>query len=134
MAIRSKRFCRCPGCKALTGDPSGYCPEHRYLYEEQTRRRDVRRGTAKERGYDSRWARYSRAYLAQPNHRLCALRIDEGCAIVAQCVDHIDPPDGPRDPRFWDPANHQPACIHCNSVKGHRMIKGRDWQQTAADR
>jgi 5-methylcytosine-specific restriction protein A len=35
-------------------------------------------------------------------------------------VDHIDPPDGPGDPRFWDTANHQPACIHCNSVKGHK--------------
>ncbi|MBQ8129987.1 MAG: HNH endonuclease [Clostridia bacterium] len=124
MAHRSKRFCRCPGCSQLTSDPSGYCEDHRHLFDEQTRRRDLRRGTAKARGYDSRWARYSKAFLAQPGHQLCALRIDEGCAIVAQCVDHIDPPDGPRDPRFWDPANHQPACIHCNSVKGHRLIVG----------
>ena len=119
------RFCRFPGCAALTKDPSGYCPEHRYIFEEQEKARDVRRGSAKERGYDSRWARYSKAFLSQPGHQLCALRLDEGCAVVAQCVDHIVPPNGNRDPLFWDPANHQPACIHCNSVKGHRSIRGK---------
>ena len=125
MSTRAARFCRCPGCRQLTRDASGYCDDHRYIWEEQQRRRDLRRGTACERGYDGRWARYARAYLRQPSHQLCALRLDGGCAIVAQCVDHIDSPDGPGDPRFWDPANHQPACIHCNSVKGDRMIVGR---------
>lgn len=124
MSLRNARFCREPGCSALTKHVSGYCEAHRGKWEEMNRRRDLRRGTAKERGYDSRWARYSKAFLAQPGHQLCALRLDEGCAIVAQCVDHIDPPDGPGDPRFWDPDNHQPACIHCNSVKGDKKIKG----------
>ena len=85
----------------------------------------MRRGSARERGYDSRWSAYSKWYLAQPNHQLCALRLDEGCAVVAQCVDHIDPPDDRHDPRFWNPENHQPACIHCNSVKGHRFMRGK---------
>ena len=125
MAVRARRFCRCPGCRELTGDPSGYCGQHREMYDAQVRQRDARRGSAKERGYDARWARYSKAFLAQPGHQLCALQLDGGCAIVAQCVDHIDPPEGPGDPKFWDPANHQPACIHCNSVKGHRRIVGR---------
>ncbi len=25
--------------------------------------------------------------------------------------------DGPRDPRFWDPGNHQPLCKSCHSHK-----------------
>ena len=124
MSLRNTRFCREPGCSALTKHVSGYCEKHRGKWEEMNRRRDIRRGSASERGYDSRWARYSRAFLREPGHQLCALRLDNGCAIVAQCVDHIDPPDGPRDPRFWDPDNHQPACIHCNSVKGNKNIKG----------
>ena len=56
-------------------------------------------------------------------NQFCSLRLP-GCTFIAQCVDHIDPPDGPDDPRFWDKNNHQPACIHCNSVKGHRKIVG----------
>ena len=32
--------------------------------------------------------------------------------------------NGAISPKFWDKANHQPACIHCNSVKGHKNIKG----------
>lgn len=120
------RICAYPGCGALTR--GRYCGAHQEAGEAEARQRDrqadARRGSARERGYSSRWDRYSRAYLAQPGHQLCALHLDEGCAIVAQCVDHIDPPTSPADPRFWDPANHQPACIHCNSVKGHRKIVG----------
>ncbi len=122
---RAKRFCRHPGCRELTGHESGYCEAHRGEWEEKNRARDVRRGTARARGYDSKWAGYSKRFLSRPENQLCALKLDEKCAVLAQCVDHIDPPDGPCDPRFWDPANHQPACIHCNSVKGHRRIVGK---------
>lgn len=125
MSVRNKRFCRFAGCSSLTSHFSGYCEKHRAIWEEQNKARDQRRGTARERGYDSRWARYSRAYLKQPGHQLCALRLDSGCAVVAQCVDHIVPPESKSDPLFWNPENHQPACIHCNSVKGHRTIRGK---------
>ena len=125
MSIRAKRFCRYPGCGELTGHESGYCEAHRGEWERMNQARDRRRGTAQERGYDSRWARYSKWYLSLPEHQFCALRLDEKCAVLAQCVDHIDPPNGNRDPRFWDPGNHQPACIHCNSVKGHRRMTGK---------
>lgn len=122
---RAKRFCRWPGCGALTGDPSGYCDEHRGEWERKQQQREARRGSARQRGYDARWERYSRWFLSLPQNQFCALRLDEKCNVLAQCVDHIDPPDSPGDPRFWDPANHQPACIHCNSVKGHRRIVGK---------
>ena len=123
------RPCKHPGCPHLTRE--AYCEAHRGEAEAEAEARrerdqaaDRRRGSAQDRGYTSRWARYSKWFLRQPGHQLCALHLDEGCAVVAQCVDHIDPPDGPTDPRFWDPDNHQPACIHCNSVKGHRRIVG----------
>lgn len=93
--------------------------------QEQIHAQDERRGSSRQRGYDTRWSKYSRWYLSAPEHQLCALRLDDGCTMVARCVDHIAPPDGPGDPRFWDTANHQPACIHCNSVKGHKKIIGK---------
>lgn len=130
MAQRSMHFCQWPGCSNITADR--FCNEHRAAGEEQReqkqrdqkRRMDCRRGSARQRGYDTRWSKYSKWFLSQPHNQVCALHLDDGCAIIAQCVDHIDPPDGPNDPRFWDTANHQPACIHCNSVKGHRKITG----------
>ncbi len=85
---------------------------------------DKLRKNANQRGYNYQWGRYSKAYLAHPDHQLCALHLDGGCAIVAQCVDHIKPANGSGDPLFWDPTNHQPACIHCNSVKGRKFLRG----------
>lgn len=126
MAEKALHFCRHPGCGSLTTE--AYCDVHAELHagEQKTkdRERDRRRGSARERGYSSRWDRYSKAFLARPENKICKLHLDDGCTILADCVDHIDPPDGPGDPRFWDKKNHQPACIHCNSVKGHRALKG----------
>ena len=122
---RAKRFCRHAGCGTLTDHVSGYCEEHRAEWDEMNARRDRRRGTAYERGYDRRWNAYSRWYLRQPGHQLCVLHLDTGCAVIAQCVDHIVPPAGRNDPLFWDSTNHQPACIHCNSVKNDRVIRGK---------
>ena len=125
--FRSRRLCRYPGCAGFALKGHRYCQAH--AAEElaelraQEAARDRRRGSARQRGYDARWNCYSKWFLSLPGNQLCALRLDEGCAVVAQCVDHIDPPDGPDDPRFWDFKNHQPSCIHCNSVKGHRFMR-----------
>lgn len=128
MAKRMKMICRWPHCGALA-NKCGYCAAHAgAAAAEQLRRAkaaDMRRGSSRQRGYSARWDRYSKLFLAQPQNQFCALRLDAGCAIIAQCVDHIDPPDSASDARFWDPRNHQPACIHCNSVKGHRSIVGK---------
>lgn len=130
---RQARICAELGCTNLTRDPSGYCEVHRAAamaakeeHKKSWRRKtDERRGTAAERGYDARWSRYSKWYLKQQGHQLCALRISPRCAVVAQCVDHIDPPDSRCDPRFWDASNHQPACLACNTLKGHRFMVGK---------
>jgi 5-methylcytosine-specific restriction protein A len=120
MPQRLKRPCSQPGCPALVPVGERYCEKHR---KEVARRYDQERGTAHERGYTARWRHYSRWFLKQPENVFCRLQLP-GCTNLAQCVDHIDPPDGPNDPKFWDPNNHQSACIHCNSVKGRKVIRG----------
>lgn len=116
MAMKALRPCRKAGCSNLTRQ--GYCEQHKCLIGED----DRRRGTAHQRGYTSRWAKYSKWFLSQPGNQLCKLKLDDGCAYIAECVDHIQPVNSPNDPLFFEPTNHQPSCIHCNSVKGHRNM------------
>lgn len=118
-----RRRCLTPGCAALV--PAGRCAAHAQAY-------DQRRGTAQARGYDSRWARISRAWLAQ--FPLCGMRADgrrhaehsrctqEGRRVAAQCTDHI------RAMRLGgaplDRANLQSLCRRCNTVKGIALEGG----------
>lgn len=119
MPRRPLRPCSYPGCPVLVADGSR-CPEHK---RQEAQRYDQQRGSAHQRGYTPRWRRYSQWFIRQPENVFCRLQLP-GCTNLTQCVDHIDPPDGPSDPRFWDPNNHQGSCIHCNSVKGRRYLKG----------
>lgn len=118
MPTRPLRPCSKPGCPNLTTER--FCAEHK---KSEAQRYDKERGTAASRGYTYRWQKYVKWFLRQPENAFCKLQLF-GCKNISQCVDHIDPPDGPSDPRFWDPCNHQAACIHCNSTKGHRYMKG----------
>lgn len=123
MAIRAKHFCAHPGCNELTA--SRYCPMHQPAeYTDTARAYDARRGSAAQRGYDARWNRFSKRYLAHPDHQFCALHISARCAGRAQCVDHIRPLAGPDDPGRFDPENLQPACLACNTAKGNRTLLG----------
>jgi 5-methylcytosine-specific restriction endonuclease McrA len=81
---------------------------------------DKRRGSAKERGYDYKWYRYSQWFLKQPGNQFCKIK-GPRCKTLAKCVDHIQPPKSKDDPLFWDKNNHQAACIECNSWKGDRV-------------
>lgn len=114
MPEKSKKPCPYPGCTTLVD--KGYCERH-------TRPVADNRPNSRKRGYTKAWERYRAAYLAKPENALCALRLDGGCAIRAECVDHIVPHKGDRV-LFWDKGNHQPACLHCNSVKRDKTIKG----------
>jgi 5-methylcytosine-specific restriction enzyme A len=74
---------------------------------------DKRRPTAHARGYDSKWKRESKAFLAQPQHRLCAC----GCGRTADMVDHIVPHRGDMK-LFWSRSNWQPmASSPCHSSR-----------------
>lgn len=120
MAQRAKKPCAYPGCRELVAGGERHCEVHKKKVQQQA---DARRGSAHERGYTYRWRKYSAWFLRQPENAICKLQL-QGCSRVSECVDHIDPPDGPDDPRFWDTNNHQGACIHCNSAKGHRKMEG----------
>jgi 5-methylcytosine-specific restriction protein A len=78
--------------------------------------------SAQERGYTSRWARYSRRF--RKNHPLCADCFKRGIVKVGGHVDHVVPVSGPDDPLFWEPTNHQNLCETCHSVKTARQDGG----------
>lgn len=123
MATAAKKICNHPGCNQITS--GRYCAEHTpQAYTEQAKAYDRRRGSAAARGYDGRWHKFAAAYLRQPGHQFCALHISPRCNIIAECVDHIRPLRGPSDPGRFDPANLQPACLACNTLKGDREMRG----------
>lgn len=73
---------RCPG-RATHGS---YCAKHK---PQDWRAQDRKRGTAAQRGYDSRWAKVSKLWkLAHPLCEECGRR---GTIGPAQEVDHIIP-------------------------------------------
>ncbi len=82
-------------------------------------RADARRASASARGYDGKWQRESRAFLALPGNAWCAC----GCGERAEMVDHIRAPKG--DMRlFWDRSNWQPMTRACNTRKAIRAEGG----------
>ena len=113
IATKAKKPCSFPGCPSLVD--KGYCEQHKKQREN--------RGTAHQRGYTYKWAQYSKRFLSKPENTFCKLQL-EGCNNIAQCVDNIIAVNGANDPNFWHEDNDQPACLHCNTIKGKRTIKG----------
>ncbi|MGL9618308.1 HNH endonuclease [Bradyrhizobium sp. U531] len=109
MAWKPRRVCRCGKIIAATD-----------LCECQIRQKaeaDQRRPNATDRGYDSKWRRESKAFLALPQNRCCAC----GCGRVADCVDHKVPHRGDMK-LFWDRKNWQPlASSPCHASRKQRM-------------
>ena len=107
----------CRTCGKLAN--GSYCEEHlnkKQVEQKQERiRYDNSRGTAASRGYDSRWSRYSKQYRI--NRPLCVMCEKQGKLTLAECVDHIEPVDGPDDPMFWVESNHQGLCNTCHNLK-----------------
>src|SRR4051812_2558988 len=70
------QYCAQPSCSTLV--KKGRCSKH-------ATRMDVARGTAQQRGYDSQWATYSKAFRAQ--HPLCGQRADDSMdTIHSRCA------------------------------------------------
>jgi len=65
---RIKRPCNQPGCSELV--ENGKCDVHRASAEAQRLEVDRRRGTARNRGYDSNWERFRIWFLRR--HPICA--------------------------------------------------------------
>lgn len=78
-------------------------------------RADAARPSARARGYDSKWQRESKAFLARPENRCCAC----GCGQVADMVDHKVAHKGDKQ-LFWSRSNWQPMNRACNSRKAIR--------------
>jgi 5-methylcytosine-specific restriction enzyme A len=97
--------CAAPGCRVLVREAR--CPQH-------TRELDLRRGTARERGYDARWRHARRLFLKQ--HPLCAACLSKGKTSSATVVDHVEPHRGDQA-KFWDVANWQGLCRRHHDAK-----------------
>lgn len=91
------------------------------------------RRSASDRGYDPRWTRASRAFLAR--YPYCGMRPHHARPVLSRCVDtgqfttratltdHVVPHRG--DPRlFWDEANWQALCRACHAIKTAREPGG----------
>jgi 5-methylcytosine-specific restriction endonuclease McrA len=77
---------------------------------------DLRDKNSAQRGYDRRWRKYRKAFLAA--HPLCVMCQPAGKITPAVHVDHIVPVQGGQaDPGFWDPDNHQGLCHRCHNKK-----------------
>lgn len=136
MPSRAKSICRAPACGKLIESP-GYCDKHKKAVRKE---QDERRGTAAERGYDSRWTKARAFYLRK--HPLCVYCQRERRVVAAQVVDHIiphrlkeaiDSGDEARIERakalFWDGANWQSLCKPC-----HDSVKQREERNAAPQR
>lgn len=118
MPLRALRPCRKPGCPGFSRD--GYCDKHqgeKKSYFASLRAMDKTRPSARARGYDTRWAKYSKARLAR--FPLCAACERQGKVVLATCTDHMKPHRGDLG-TFWDESNHQSLCSACNARKAAR--------------
>lgn len=117
------RYCLETGCETqVTG---GRCVEH-------DRSRDQARGSARERGYTSRWERFRLWFIRElirlrvPRAGLCGARLpgaretqsslcaQQGLVVAGAHVDHIEPHHG--DERLlFDPLNLELLCASCHS-------------------
>jgi 5-methylcytosine-specific restriction protein A len=110
MPHRARTPCTFPGCGVLTDH--GRCTQHRRQSRAEA---DARRPSSTARGYGWRWRQYRAQYLR--THPLCVHCGARHLLTPAMHVDHVEPVDGPDDPRFWDPENHQGLCASCHSIK-----------------
>ncbi len=89
---------------------------------ERDKEADQRRGSARERGYDSRWDKARRTFLT--GHPLCVMCERDGRVTPATVVDHITPHRGDHA-LFWDQANWQPLCKpHHDGTKQREEARG----------
>lgn len=123
MPSRALVPCGKSGCSELVSG-SGYCPAHAYLADAYRALHEASRPGSNRRGYDGRWKKYARRFLAA--NPLCAdpFKRHVGVVTPATQVDHITPHKGDRR-LFWDPTNHQPLCASCGGYKSSVEAGGR---------
>ena len=103
MTVRAPALCHCGNLIAY----GSRCPCRQTQDRERKARHDATRPSARERGYDSKWDRERKAYLAA--HPVCVR-----CGEPSRIVDHITPHKGDLK-LFWRRSNWQPLCVPCHS-------------------
>lgn len=88
------------------------------------------RPSARQRGYDSRWDKARRTYIAA--NPLCVMCEKQDRAVPASVVDHIIPHRGDQQ-LFWDRENWQSLCTSCHSRHKQRQEHGNDLPAIGAD-
>jgi 5-methylcytosine-specific restriction protein A len=78
--------CKHPACPDLTA--GRFCVKHQKQYSQQI---DSRRGSARERGYTSRWERIRAHFLFDHPFCECELHKDRATAPIATEVHHVLP-------------------------------------------
>lgn len=119
MPTRAPRSCPRPGCGGVVHN--GVCSRCGALRRWADADHEMRRGSSRERGYDTIWEKLRRAHLAaEPLCRMCA---QMGRVTPAVLVDHIVPlrDGGAR----LDDANLQSLCRACHDKKSAQDVAAR---------
>lgn len=91
----------------------------------------MQRTSARQRGYDTRWDKARKTYLAA--NPLCVYCREQGQVTQATVVDHIKPHKGDQS-LFWDVSNWRALCApHHNSVKQSEERTGKAVLVTGLD-
>jgi 5-methylcytosine-specific restriction protein A len=122
--------CSTPMCSGFATN-RGKCAECDKPREQlRLARFDAGRPSARQRGYDTRWSRFSQQYRRRfrycgSSHPSAPRTADsvcrrEGKRTPAAVVDHIARLTGPDDPRKFDESNLQSLCDPCHDRKRAR--------------
>ena len=122
MPSRAPHPCNKPGCPSLTN--KRFCEPHTQESKQRWRADlEAKRPSARERGYDSRWEKASKGYLAKC--KLCVQCCNlPGRVSLATVVDHIIPHQGDMK-LFWDRRNWQGLCEPHHRIKTAREVAAR---------
>lgn len=114
MPQKPKRLCNKGGCFQLALNGEKYCEAHLQLHKEKAKSHDKERGSAHQRGYDSKWRKARIGFLTK--NPFCIFCREKGIIKPATVVDHIIPHKGDKK-LFWDKTNWQPLCKQCHDRK-----------------
>ena len=135
MAITGRRKkCLSWGCPNFHYNKNGYCNEcnrkyrakHPEKYKESGKKYDEKRPSSRERGYTTKWDRFSKDFLSR--HPVCEIChqqpsqvVDHKTATARMMMDSYGEFD-------YTESNYQALCYACNTRKGRTTDKEMEAQ------